>query len=222
MTFPSRNRSSANTTASDWGLLHACPSLHSSSSWATPACWDQLVDNDQAGRRSELLYDTVATEHTALLPGSLRTATCNQASVTPMFEYFFLACKTGATECSDELIDCPSSADLSRHWWEGFAETLANSSRTSAANFTARMDAMEQRTVHTLVHVFEPGSTNNTGRPVSLLCLSRTKIDVTAPVAPQEVRDRIDHRLPPAPPPLAKISKFSNGRVGRQLSCEFG
>ena len=42
---------------------------------------------------------------------------------------------------------------------------------------------MDQRTVHTLVHVWEPlGSPYNASH---LLCLSRTKIDTTAPVPPE-------------------------------------
>ena len=88
-----------------------CPHLADPNSMAHPACWDQRAAVRGDGMyRSELLYSVLTTEHTVMIPSTLQPATCKALPIVPRFQYFFIACRPGAAECSDELIDCPSSA----------------------------------------------------------------------------------------------------------------
>ena len=87
-----------------------CPHLADPNSTQSPACWDQRTAPDDGVYRSELLYSAFITEHTVMVPFTLQPVTCNDIPVTPRFQYFFVSCRPGATECSDEFIDCPSSA----------------------------------------------------------------------------------------------------------------
>ena len=90
-----------------------CPHLADPNSMAHPACWDQRAEIRGDGIvRTELLYSALSSEHTVMLPTALQPATCNSLPVVPRFQYFFIACRPGAAECSDELIDCPSSAGV--------------------------------------------------------------------------------------------------------------
>ena len=126
-------------TLYDWGVLDACPDLHRPPSrLATPACWDQMYHET-----STLHYSSDARNHTAILP-AFKT-TCGGELVEARYEFIFIACSVGSAECSDELIDCPSSADLSRRWWEGFADTLAISNVSTVRSFTASLNASLMR-----------------------------------------------------------------------------
>lgn len=91
-------------THPDWGVLGACPHLRSHEDHLTPACWDQQTGPTSS---STLLYSTSATQHSALLPSTFST-TCGNEPVSARFQFFFVACRLDATECSDELINCPS------------------------------------------------------------------------------------------------------------------
>ena len=168
----------------DWGLRGACPHLRDNgdtdgASASAPTCWDQRSGERNA---STLLYSTRATTHSALLPTTFST-TCGPNEVAARYQFFFIACKRGASACSDETLDCPSSADLSTRWWAPFADTLAASEVSTLPSFSAPIgSAMSMRTVHVVVHIWEPaGSPRNA---TNLLCLSRTKIDLTSPVPP--------------------------------------
>ena len=60
---------------------------------------------------------------------------------------------------------------------------------------------MDQRAIHAIVHVFEPARET----PMGLICLSRTKIDSTAPEPPSTVTPSpctADHHLSSHPLPL--------------------
>ena len=182
----------------DWGTLGGCPHLRREDGVMRAACWDQYVPladaamggwrvDNNARMRSELLYSPYAGEHTAVVPSSF-SASCNTLPVEPRYQFFFVACLPNSTECSAELIDCPSSADLRAHgagpkygqWWLGMGvETLASSMPSTARRLTASLAGMAQRTVHTIVHIWEPqGSAHG---PSSMICLSRTKLDDTPP-----------------------------------------
>ena len=201
----------------DWGVLSACPHLRREDGAMRAACWDQyvplsdaavggwLVGGDNARKSSELLYSPYAVEHTAIVPGSF-TASCNNLPVEPRYQFFFVACLPNSTECSDELIDCPSSSDLRAHgagattygqWWLGMGvETLASSALSTARRYTASLAGMAQRTVHTIVHIWEPqGSAHG---PSSMICLSRTKLDDTPPML-GNVGSPFPLTLPPHP-----------------------
>ena len=122
----------------DWGLLDACPHLHRSvSNLAGAACWDQLSPGTTS---MTLRYAAQTIDYTAALPSTF-AATCNHEAVPARYQFLFLACAEGATECSDELIDCPTSADLGRKWWEPYAELLAISSVSDATSFTTPLSA---------------------------------------------------------------------------------
>ena len=82
------------------------------------------VDEEEVNSHAELSFHTGTTQ------------------VDARYQFFFVACRPGASECSDELIDCPSSADLNVRWWEGFAETLAESSVSTATSFDARLNRL--------------------------------------------------------------------------------
>ena len=95
-------------------IADACPHLANPNSAASPACWDQsVVRNGRA--RSELLYAALTTEHTVNVPSTLQPVRCNAVDISPRYQFFFVACRAGATECSDELIDCPAAAGSSAH-----------------------------------------------------------------------------------------------------------
>ena len=102
-------------------------------------------------------------------------------------EFFFIVCRDGAAECSDESIECPATADLATSWWALFAQTVAASaSPQQAASFTAALPHhLDGRTIHVIVHVWPPATTPAT-RPSALLCLSRTKIDGSPPKPPAD------------------------------------
>ena len=180
----------------DWGVLGACPHLRRTDQFMLPACWDQYAPLGEAGagrlddgrHRSELLHAAHPGDHTAMFPQTV-TPMCHADVVQPRFQFFFVACMAGSTECSDELIDCPDSADLNATWWEMMGvETIASSNVSAAREFTAPIEHMDGRTVHVIVHVWEPeGSALG---PSTLVCLSRTKFDATPPELPSNVRKR--------------------------------
>ena len=90
--------------------------------------------------------------------------------------------------CSLSLLTLPRlrhlHTDLTTQWWASFAQTLAGSKLTTDATFTAYGLDVDQRTIHAIVHIFEPAGS----QPTAHLCLSRTKFDSTAPLPPLSVR----------------------------------
>ena len=66
----------------DWGVLSACPHLRGNSSFANPACWDQL-----AGPRdtSTLLFSANSEAHTAVVPTTF-TTTCGAVPVAARYQ----------------------------------------------------------------------------------------------------------------------------------------
>ena len=101
------------------GVPGLCPTLASTSDLA---CWEQRA----AGGVGQPIYSANDRSHTALLPRTLN-ASCNALPVAARFQFFMIVCREGASECTDEHIDCPSAADPSIQWWEGFADTIAAS-----------------------------------------------------------------------------------------------
>jgi hypothetical protein len=180
-----------------WGGVNACPSIHrgpNSTGGGAPACWDQFhTDRFTARRRSDLHYSSTPGKLTAVVPPTL-VAMCGGAAVTPRYQFFVIACREGASECSDEAIDCPSSADLGTRWWEAYAQTIAESTSPldgaygvhGVSSFTTALPLhMASRTAHVLVHVWGPAGSPAT-KAESLMCLSRTKFDETPPIAPAD------------------------------------
>ena len=171
-----------------------CDSLVGDEDWAWKgACWNQRAGSNPSG---ELLYTADSSKLTATLNVSMQ---CGQRAVQPRYQYFFLLCASHAYACDEEApLPCPSlvdlgQADASQHWWDVFATTVHASTLTTDASYTADLDPtrVEGRTVHVVVHVFEPEVSNrSTGGVESVLgaraqqhvCLSRTRIDSTPPV----------------------------------------
>ena len=80
------------------------------------------------------------------------------------YGFYFVACKPGASECSDELIDCPSAANLNERWWEGFADTLAESAVSTDTSFSATIAGAptvppHRRATHTAPPCLHPVTT---------------------------------------------------------------
>ena len=118
-----------------WRGADVCPHLAGSereNGGRVPACWHQwhepmATSGSVPVRRPGLHYTALrATPFIITVPATIR-ATCNSRPVTPQYQVFLLACRDGASECSDEEIDCPASADLGRRWWNNFAETVVAS-----------------------------------------------------------------------------------------------
>lgn len=162
-----------------------CPHLSSSELYANATsfpCWEQSALGADGIRRPTLLYATNQSQFTVSAPSL--AATCDAHAVRPRYQMFFIACKPKAVGCSDEYLDCPASADLTIEWWASFADTLAISPMenwTATSEFTASLaQGMDQRTVHSIVHVWEPHG-SPASAPSYLICLSRTKMDSTPP-----------------------------------------
>ena len=92
-------------------VLLACPHLHGPAHGVPAACWDQLEPPRADGsRRERLLYSSLPTQHTAIVPSSIG-GSCGGAEVPLRFQIHLVACRPGATECTDEELPCPSRVD---------------------------------------------------------------------------------------------------------------
>ena len=136
-----------------------------------PACWDQEVN----GQPAQSLYGSDPYSLTAVV--SIKV-TCNNMPVAPRYQYFFVICtdQEGATPCEGRALSCPASADLETSWWGALAETVHTSPVTSEPVYTAPLNAtvVDGRTVHIIVHVFEPAG-SALGGASHHICLSRTR-----------------------------------------------
>ena len=172
------------------GMQSVCPSLTGTSvpdtfAASDLACWNQRVAG--AGPAGRLLYTANDAHMVVRLPLTVN-ASCNERPVAARYQFYLIACRPGALECTDEQIACPSAADASSRWWEGFAETLAASELSEAPTFSTSLHGLfvGGRTIHAVAHAWEPeGSKGVDGSHV--LCLSRTKVDLTPPVSPGRV-----------------------------------
>ena len=156
-----------------------CPNLLSSSALlnSQPACWDQ----EAYGAPGQSLYTGDPYSLTASLSVH---ATCNDSPVAPRYKFFFVVCvdQDGAAACEGRALVCPSSADLTTSWWGSLANTVHESPVTSETQYTAPLNAtaVDGRTVHVIVHVFEPAG-SALGEASHHICLSRTLTDSSPP-----------------------------------------
>lgn len=168
------------------GVDGVCPSI---SKVTAHSCWSQRTHD--SGLAGALLYSANERQLSVRVPQTVN-ASCNALPVTPRYQFFLIACKYGAVECSDEQIPCPSTADPSQRWWEGFADTLAASALGVDTEFTGNFPSAMDRTIHAVIHVWEPEGSPLNGS--SVICLSRTHVDTTPPI-PNTVRHTHASRL---------------------------